>query len=531
MGRSGVFGYNVDNNQNESGNVPAYYFGRPNTNFGQAYMRMTTDGNWYFYNTPNGSNTRHLTMQLVRDGYLLAPQSVRSPIFYDSNDTAYFCDPNGRSRLSSIDYGNGSYYLAGGDWGWRHNTPYGWIQFGPANSSHAHIYTDRSNFYFNVDVMYQNGHRIYGDNYRPYADTAGTASSSTTAAYLPTLYAGGVQSNPQTYFGQSVGLRVAMTGHWSVWSDTLWINGYAGGDVLQMCALHTLRNGQPRMAISAQACNGSSYGSIYEFWTNYNMDAPNKSGTSYYQANTWIQFNGGYGLYFPNNYGGHFYPNDGSSYTQFRLSGQKNGYGGIWDSYSAVAGIMYDSGGNGGVYREANGRWYFYYHLSNDCMGIGTSSTSSTYSLYLNKGVFAQSRIDATIFYDTNDTSRYIDPNGTSQTNSMRASEFRGNANVGGTGEATWHPAGAYIGSTMWQYGDMYKNNTPIYDVANIYNSGWYRNYGRIGVYNQTYGGHFYQSESSYWSITGAGTSTFGLQFRSNYDTGVVGYVYGESGG
>jgi hypothetical protein len=79
---------------------------------------------------------------------------------------------------------------------------------------------------------------------------------------------------------------------------------------------------------------------------------------------------------------------------------------------------MYASNGNGGVYREANDRWYWYYHLSNDCMGIGTASTSSTYSLYLNKGVYAQSRIDATIFYDTNDTSYYLNPNSTSSLHS-----------------------------------------------------------------------------------------------------------------
>jgi len=47
---------------------------------------------------------------------------------------------------------------------------------------------------------------------------------------------------------------------------------------------------------------------------------------------------------------------------------------------------MYDGSGNGGVYREANGRWYMYYHLGNDCMGIGTSSTNSSYSIYSNKG-------------------------------------------------------------------------------------------------------------------------------------------------
>jgi hypothetical protein len=73
---------------------------------------------------------------------------------------------------------------------------------------------------------------------------------------------------------------------------------------------------------------------------------------------------------------------------------------------------MYDSAGNGGVYREANGRWYFYYNLGNDCMGIGTSSTSSTYSLYLNKGIYAPSRIDATIYYDASNTAYYLDPNG-----------------------------------------------------------------------------------------------------------------------
>jgi hypothetical protein len=75
---------------------------------------------------------------------------IRSSIFYDADDTGYYCNPNGRSRLSSIDYGSSGYYFASGSWGWRHNTPYGYIEFGPANSSYAHIYTDRPQFYFNV---------------------------------------------------------------------------------------------------------------------------------------------------------------------------------------------------------------------------------------------------------------------------------------------------------------------------------------------------------------------------------------------
>ena len=100
------------------------------------------------------------------------------------------------------------------------------------------------------------------------------------AMYLPTSYYGGVQANPQTYFSQHMGLRVAMTGigFGGPWSDTLWINGYSGGDVLPMCALHFIRNGTPRFGISTQNSNGTSYGTNYEVWTAYNS---NKDGINW----------------------------------------------------------------------------------------------------------------------------------------------------------------------------------------------------------------------------------------------------------
>jgi len=43
------FGYNVLNNNGSPGG-----FGRYNGNFGQAYMRFATNGDWYFYNTTTG---------------------------------------------------------------------------------------------------------------------------------------------------------------------------------------------------------------------------------------------------------------------------------------------------------------------------------------------------------------------------------------------------------------------------------------------------------------------------------------------
>jgi hypothetical protein len=109
----GGFGYNVDNTSNS--NSPVYFFGRPNPNFGQAYMRFSTGGEWYFYNT-NTTPTRYLTMQLHSSGYVTAFQSSRAPIFYDSDNTAYAVDPNGTSRMGTINadslysYGNVTAY-------------------------------------------------------------------------------------------------------------------------------------------------------------------------------------------------------------------------------------------------------------------------------------------------------------------------------------------------------------------------------------------------------------------------------------
>ena len=54
-------------------------------------------------------------------------------------------------------------FVNSGPWT-RNTTPYGYIALGPANTGHAHIYTNLSNFYFNVNTMYQNGNLIWAAN-------------------------------------------------------------------------------------------------------------------------------------------------------------------------------------------------------------------------------------------------------------------------------------------------------------------------------------------------------------------------------
>jgi hypothetical protein len=95
----GGFGYNVTND----GGSPSG-FGRLNTSHGQAYMRFSTGGDLYFYNT-NTSGTRVTNMELYPNNtvyinnYATGGNSLRAPIFYDSNDTGYYTDPRSTSVL------------------------------------------------------------------------------------------------------------------------------------------------------------------------------------------------------------------------------------------------------------------------------------------------------------------------------------------------------------------------------------------------------------------------------------------------
>jgi hypothetical protein len=111
----GGFGYNVDNTYND-GSGP-YYFSRPNTSFGNAYFRFSTNGSMYVYNS-NTSGTRVTNMEFYPSGYVYANNyleggnSLRAPIFYDSNNTGYYIDANSTSQLNRLNINNG--LIAGG---------------------------------------------------------------------------------------------------------------------------------------------------------------------------------------------------------------------------------------------------------------------------------------------------------------------------------------------------------------------------------------------------------------------------------
>lgn len=121
---------------------------------GQIAVRGKNNGTWQSWRKILQEDTWQGSKYFGSDG------AIYGTIFYDANNGAYFVDPAGRSRQSQIDFGDGGYYIHGGSWGMRNTTPYGYIEFGPANSGHAHIYTDRSNFYFNAQIQVLGGSNI-----------------------------------------------------------------------------------------------------------------------------------------------------------------------------------------------------------------------------------------------------------------------------------------------------------------------------------------------------------------------------------
>ena len=158
------------------------------------------------------------------------------------------------------------------------------IKIGSENDSYVHFITKPARSLYFANSLFVNGsvlpyssstyslgdaghlwNYVYGNHFM---------GNSASATFILPNYVDGQQANPQTYFNNSMGVKVAMTGvnPDSYWGDTLWINGYGGTDVPDMCALHFSRGGAPLIYISSQKYHATSYGTMYHIWTGYNSN-------------------------------------------------------------------------------------------------------------------------------------------------------------------------------------------------------------------------------------------------------------------
>nr|DAI06325.1 MAG TPA: Peptidase [Crassvirales sp.] len=206
-----------------------------------------------------------------------------------------------------------------------------------------------------------------------------------SANKLATTYFGEKRPNPQDYFDPQTGLRVAMTGSIKYWNDTLWINGYSGDDVKDMCALHTVRDGTPQMYISTQKSDATSYGTMYLFYTSYNANKSDRpwicstlnaygriTTASDIYSQSWVRTVGTTGWY-SESYGGGWHMTDS---TWLRAYNNKQIYTGSTSADAIhTAGGMNASGRiyGGGIVTAGGGL---------DVVGVRASTGCSGFNVY-----------------------------------------------------------------------------------------------------------------------------------------------------
>lgn len=120
-----------------------------------------TGGFWHVWDSSHG------TMLGVdaTSNYVYATGSFRAPIFYNNSNTSYYWQPSASSAH-------------------RLNTPSGYLDLGPMNSSWCHFQTDRARFYFGTSVT------VDGDIQR-YSDSALYLNSANYTSYAPSLTGSG----------------------------------------------------------------------------------------------------------------------------------------------------------------------------------------------------------------------------------------------------------------------------------------------------------------------------------------------------
>ena len=197
--------------------------------------------------------------------------------------------------------------------------------------------------------------------------------------------------------------------------------------------------------------------------------------------------------------------------------------------------------------------------------------------------LYGYNSVRSNIFYDTDNTGYYVDPASTSNLNTITWASTGSSGIIIGNGAATevdvqyvasngtwevgfnnnyganswfWYRGGTGYRGGLDQNANLFiegsarapifydYNNTSYYcdpssnsrlsviNCGDIYNvdGGWFRNYGATGIYNQSYGNHFYSDSQNYWNVSHGGASNGGIRFRDNHAGTIRGYVYADTG-
>jgi hypothetical protein len=367
-------------------------------------------------------------------GSITALVDMRAPIFYDSDNTAYYVDPASGSVLGGqVSFAGGSIVASNGDvYARRSSGATGVYYF--ADGITKYLYWDGSAYFFGTagytqsDVSMRAPIFYDSNNTGFFIDAASTSSLITLLAQNLGVYDSGVANDP---YGKIAVTRAADANNYSYYGLTrsgqlgagfgidtanrFWWGSATAGYAGAASAIGMTMSMGGTLSVAADVRAPIFYDSGN---TAYYLDP---AGTTALNINGQIQFA-------PNT--AQISGNDTSSYGSIAIRGARSGWYGIHIQGGGNVPHLMFSGANGGIYFEGTGRWASYYNHGDNCWGFGGSATSSAYNIYCPTGVYSGGRVDGTIFYDSNNTAYFCDPNSISILATVRSDRLQfSNAN------------------------------------------------------------------------------------------------------
>jgi len=459
------------------------------------YLTMDTSGRgWVFRQGTGGNNftSAYTSGWILNNGIWQANASMRAPIFYDSNDTGYYVDPASKSFLSTIHF-NGSVSGTGAGSEIGRNHAYDTMEL-KGYGAELMIGAQNASIHINYRTC-NNG--VSGHTPTTWYWRAGSSSSwsdhymgliqSSSSMRAPIFY----DSNDTTYYIDPHS-NTRLNGFVKIGNSSTYNSndGNWGARLQVVSTIHArIDVGQDANAMrSTWYCHTGQSGSYFGATTGHDQYLMSHNTVRQYLYNGYSQEASSYRapVFYDSNDTGYYADPNGTSSLKLLKTGQNHQVNTPrWDTAFYVAQSQ-----------------HYYAHSSTQTMYLGESN-------YINIRSTADIHGDARapIYYDRNDTGYYIDPNGTSNTANMKAYQYQGNGNVGGTGSASWHPSGIYSAGHNWLYGGINAGGASVTNMGDA----------RANI--------FYDYNSTSYYLDPASTSSL---VTTNIDT--CNWTYGRTG-
>lgn len=336
-------------------------------------------------NSSEPSSTKKVTVTMRNSavyGINSNTAELYATTFYDSNDTGYYINPASSSNIDEITVNGQAFF-------------YNWVRtYGEeglySQSYGQHFYPDSGGYYWESDgpIRVRDGFDGSTKGVFGYHDSNGKGVLSANSSWW--LNQSNVDDGSQLIIGGHYGANA----HSTYTTRKLMFGGgnadaqgnyYIGTNLENVGGNYNKLDFRWHTGIRMGA--QSSYGGIrlYDSEDLGTVQWQFNGGSGYTYKYNWMYVNTS-GFYSDTN-GAHLKPNDGSSYGSWHVQGSRNGWRGIhfYDGGNTPH-LMFDGSSNGGIYYESTGRWAQYYSHSNNCWGIGSSTTSSSYGIYDSAG-------------------------------------------------------------------------------------------------------------------------------------------------